>query len=63
MAVFSFEEIVRRLKISPKELRRIADQIERELPKKTISEKERLVEEYKQLFLQQHNNRLAKKQK
>lgn len=54
MVLFNFEEIVKRLEISPKELRRIAYQLERELAKtKTMSEKEIIYQEYKQKFLNQ----------
>lgn len=54
MVVFNFEEIVKRLEISPKELRRIADRLERELSKtKTTSEKEIIYQNYKQKFLNQ----------
>lgn len=58
MVLFNFEEIVKRLEISPKELRKIADRLERELSKiKTMSEAERIQEEYYQKFINQKNGK------
>lgn len=54
MVLFNFEEIVKRLEISPKELRRIADALERELSKaKTMSEAEKIQQQYYKKFINQ----------
>lgn len=49
--IFESEEIIRRLGLPPKELRRIASKLEREKTK-TMSEAERIQEEYYQKFIQ-----------
>lgn len=51
MVYFHLEEIIKRLGVTPGQLRKIADKMEREQAPKKESENQRIFKDYKEKFL------------